>query len=55
MVLEKRFSAVILNACIITILMMVPVNAHALATKKIAFMIPDTSTKVMAEAKESFK
>ena len=53
MTLNKRFLAVILNACIITILMMVPANAGALTTKKMAFLIPETSTKVMAEGNEA--
>lgn len=51
---ERRFLAVILNACIITILM-VPGNVGALTTKKMAFLIPETATKVMAEGISRFK
>ena len=50
----KKFLAVILNACIITILM-VPANTGALNTKKMAFFIPETATKVMAEGISMFK
>jgi len=52
---NKRFLVVILNTCIITLLMIVPANAGALTTKKMAFLIPETSTKVMAEGILKFK
>ena len=54
MTLNKRFLLVILNVCVITILM-VPANAGALTTKKMAFLIPETATKVMAEGISMFK
>ncbi|MBW1741284.1 MAG: cobaltochelatase subunit CobN [Deltaproteobacteria bacterium] len=51
---NKRFLVVILNACFILILT-VPANAGALTKKKLAFLIPETSTKVMAEGISKFK
>jgi len=50
----RRFLLVLLNVCIITILML-PANAGALTTKKMAFLILETSTKVMAEGILRFK